>query len=453
MECWSPTRREHEALTDVGPYPVRMPPCTATWPRPSLPAAGGRFPPWGGCVLAIVVVACSVVSLPARAIGFDAALAAAGSAPRVGGARSVLQARERLDAQLPSATGNPEMTLAPGVGTPGPGLALQLSIAQSWSLDGLAAARRRAAAAEREVLAAEVRVRLLQQRQDVAEAWLNLWTAQAIHDGVKRELTLAEAFVQAVEKAVARGAALQPDVEEARLFAAEVALRVVQAEGLVHVTALRLARTMGRTPEPLPVADGPLPSPRLPKADGWQALAKQGDHLPEATRRRLEAEAARRRAKEASAGHGSQMTLGGSLQRDADGTLAVFGLVGVRWSSLDRGQRSAAVAAAEIANQDAEVQQQSLDAAHALAAAWHEVEHAREEEGLVNERLVPIAEAQVQLRERAQARGVGTVFEVLRARRQRLEAQRQQVEAQGVRVAAEVRAWLLAAEIASGETR
>ena len=106
-----------------------------------------------------------------------------------------------------------------------------------------------------------------------------------------------------------------------------------------------------------------------------------------------------------------------------------------------------AVASEQAARAEGEAAQASHEGAHALAMAWHEVAHSREREAVLRLKIVPAVEELVRLREEAFARGAATVFEVLRARRDRSEANRRLTEAETDRRWAEIKAWLLHAAL------
>ena len=384
------------------------------------------------------------------ALGFDEALTASTNTPGIEGARQALRVRTDQDGQISAATGNPEITIAPGMAvTGGVGPELQLGAQQSWNLAGLGQARRGAAKREREVMAVEVRARALNQRLVAGHAWLALWTAQQMLAQAQRELVLAQEFETTVARAAARGQTTMADAADAKAWRGEVAQRAVRLEGDQHDLAVLLAHEVGRAPEPLPTADGAPPEPGLPDSAEWQRAAANVQKLPEVVLRRLEVAAQKARTVEAEAMHGSAFSLGAALQRDSAGRVVVAGTFGLRWSAFDKGQRLTAQAAAETERARADETQASLDAAHRLAMAWHEVEHTREEEAVLRDVLAPAVAEALRLRTLAFARGAATVFDVLRSRRDALEAVRRLTEIRGARTWAEIKAWMLYAELVS----
>lgn len=398
----------------------------------------------GGVRHLIVLFACALWPWPAAALTFDEALRLSTEAPRLRGLQAALAERERLDAQLPGATGNPEIMLMPGVGI-GAGPIWQATVEQSWNLAGLASARRQAAAGERTALAAEWRAKALEQRLDVAAAWLQLWSAQQQLTAAKSALTTARQWTATLERAAARGAQTVADVAEGRLASAEAELLVVTLEGDVHDRAVALARATALPAGQLPEATGEPPRPQLPDAAAWRAWLARAAELPSAVAAQLQAAAERARALETTASLGSALVLGAQAQHDPQGATALLATVGVRWAALDRGERQRAQLAESTRKAEAEVAHAQLEAGHQLAAAWHEVEHQREREQVLCKTLLTVADELLAARQRQFERGGATVFEVLRARQARLDAERRCLESTGQRAWAEVRAWQLLA--------
>ena len=397
----------------------------------------------------VVAIAVFLLATPARSLDFDAAIGLAPNQPQLAGLQAAQQLRRELDATLPTLSGNPEVALGPGVGVgpAGSGPALQLALAQSWNLGGLPAARRQAAAAERAALAAQWRAQHLQARLAAARAWLQTAEAQALLLAAEAELDLAKQLQQLSQKAAARGVVTAADAAEAAAFAGEVELRAVFYEGEVHDRSADLARLCALPPEPLPEASGAPPTVLLPSAAAWRELVARAGELPAAAQRQLQAQAEAARATETRALHASSLQVGVAATRDSQGELQAFATLGLRWSLFDSGQRVAAVAAEQQAHATGEAAQARHDAAHLLAQAWHEVEHSREREAVLRVTIHPAVVELVRLREQAFQRGAATVFEVLRARRERSEAFRRLTEATTDRLWAEIQAWLLAAAL------
>ena len=395
------------------------------------------------------LLATLLLAPPAHALDFDAAIGLTSHLPQLQAAQKALQIRTDLDRALPAVSGNPEAMLGPGIGfgPSGTGPAVQLMLAQSWNLGNLGQTREDAARAERAVLLADVRARQLRLKLDAAHAWLQVAEAQKLLQAAQAEQGLAAALQAVTQKAAQHGALTAADAAEARAFTGEAELRAVFYEGEVHDRAAELARQCALPPDPLPQATGQPPQVTLPDPAQWQQLVAQSAALPEARTRQLQADAERARMAETRAMHASTLQLGGLLQRDAAGDMQALATVGIRWAAFDSGQRATAVASEQAARAEGEAAQASHEGAHALAMAWHEVAHSREREAVLRLKIVPAVEELVRLREEAFARGAATVFEVLRARRDRSEANQRLTEAETDRLWAEIKAWLLHAAL------
>ncbi|MBI5609841.1 MAG: TolC family protein [Deltaproteobacteria bacterium] len=380
----------------------------------------------------------------ATAIGFDQALLAAAGAPAVQAIEAALAARQQGDKHIARQPYNPELSAAAGPSLPGPGVSLLLGAAQSWSLADLGQVRRQAADRERSVLANAVRQQLLQANLEVAEAWIRTRSAQDQLQLAETEAQTAVELANAVTHAAARGAVLAADAAEAKWFAAEARLLVLSLEGQLRDAAGQLARTAKVAPEPPPRADGALPRPQVPADAGtWRQRSAGVAQLPEVETLRLQAIADRARAAEVAATHGSSAAFGGQLQVDPSGALAVLATVGLRWSAFDRGERAQAREVEAAARSEGESRAAAHRLEHELAVMWHDIEHTRETEALLASEVLPAVDALVQARQAALARGAGTVVDLIRVRRARIEVLRRLAQVRGERLWAEVRGWLL----------
>ncbi len=396
------------------------------------------------------ILATFLLLLPtAHALDFAGAIGLTPSLPQFQAAQNALKIRVDLDRSLPSVSGNPEATLSPGIGfgPSGTGPALQLALVQSWNLGDLRQTREDAARTERAALTADVRARQLRLKLDAARAWLQLAEAQKLLQAALAEQVLAAELQQMTQKAAQRGALTMADAAEARAFTGEAELRAVFYEGEVHDRAAELARQCALPPTPLPEATGQPPAVTLPDEAQWLQIVARAAEMPEARTRQLQADAERARMAEMRAMHASTLQIGGLFQRDAAGDMQALATVGIRWAAFDHGQRATAVAAEQTARAEGEAAQANHDGAHLLAMAWHEVEHSREREAVLRQKIMPAVEDLVRLREQAFSRGAATVFEVLRARRDRSEANRRLTEAETERLWAEIKAWLLHAAL------
>lgn len=386
-------------------------------------------------------------ALPGLAVTFDQALLAAANAPRLRGLEQAAEVRAQLDKQLPKMSGNPELAVAMGPGGPQLGPSIQLNAAQSWNLADLGAKRAGAAAAERELLGAELRLQLLQAQLLAAQAWIGLKVASESLQLAEQEARLAAELADVATRSAARGVALQADAAEALAWAAEARLAALALEGRMREAAAELAKQAVLQPRPIAKADGPWPSPPLPEPAAWRVQVQALASAPQAVQWRLLAQAERLRGAEAEAAQASSISLGGQFQRDSDGTWAVFATAAVRWSAFDRGQRAHAQAAEAVEKDLGQAKQAELEAALALDAAEHEVEHARETSNMLEKSLIPALQTLVATRQEAFRRGAGSVADLLRARRSLLEAQRRRASASGDRAWAEVKAWMMLATL------
>ncbi len=397
--------------------------------------------------LGVASLAWIVAPAPARAVTFDQALLSAARAPQLRGLQQAAEVRARQDKQLPSMSGNPEFAAALGPGGPTLGPSVQLNAAQSWNLGDLGPSRARAAAAERDLLGAELRLELLRTQLLAAQAWIGLRVAAQARALADQEAQLATDLADAVTRSAARGTALQADAAEALAWAAEARLAALSLEGRVREAAAELATQAVLQPRPVPTAEGAWPSPQLPSAAAWRAQVQAVATAPAAVQWRLLAQADRLRGAEAEAAQASSLSLGGQFQRDSDGTWAVFATAGLRWSAFDRGQRAKAVAAEAVEKNLGQALQAEHQAAVELDVAEHEVEYTRETLAMLEKSLIPALQSLVAARQEAYRRGTGSLVDLLRARRGLLEAQRRHAGASGDRAWAEVKAWMLLATL------
>src|SRR5690606_39064582 len=125
------------------------------------------------------------------------------------------------------------------------GFELQTTITQGWNLEGHGKARRAAATAETEVLAADARAQALERRFGAANAWIRLKGAEQRLGLARSELELAELLVATLELGLESGVVTRLDLAEAQASAAEAATGVVELAGEVHDLGLALARESG----------------------------------------------------------------------------------------------------------------------------------------------------------------------------------------------------------------
>lgn len=378
----------------------------------------------------------------AIALDFEAAQAAALASPALRAARAALAVRQRLDRELPAQSGNPELTATVGPAVPGPVVSVAVGAAQTFNLGGLPAARARAAEAERAAMTGELRVLQAEARLGAAAAWIAAWTARDLQRVASAEAAVAADLADAATRAAGRAALTAGDAAEARLYAAEARVAVAGHVAAARAAASALASACALPAEPPPAADGPLPPAPAGSAD--PAL----DRWPAAAAARLAALAERARAAETAAAAASLVAVGGQLQLDPNGNFAALATFGLRWALFDRGQRATASAAATVERQAGVADAAHADAQRTLATARALATAAAQVEAEIRDQALPAARALVAARQLAFARGAGTTFELLRARRALLDMERRAVAAAGDRAWA---AWRLAILLAAAE--
>jgi len=266
---------------------------------------------------------------------------------------------------------------------------------------------------------------------------------------VTEEVRAASALLEMVRAMRRAGESTAAEEAEARAHLAEVSLHAVDLEGVAFEAGLSLARRLGRDTG-RPVATGGVPpSPELPDRTLRAALAERVGSLPAVRTARLTSLAARARgAEERVVQGGAALTFGASYRRESPNADIGFLVAGVTLPVHDLASRQEAVARGEAAEAAARADQARIDARVDLAEAWHEVEHTREVEATIRDDLLPAVDALVRRREALLRAGELTLRPVLRARERRAMARDRLATAEGARRWAEIRAWLLYAELA-----
>ncbi len=408
--------------------------------------------------LAIVIVGPSRAT--AEKVTFDEAISIAAKAPSVLPPAHELEVRKAKDQALPSNRGPLTIRLAPGrrfFPSEEAGTEVSVGIMQGWNLGDLAGRSRKAARAERAVLAARVRARMLASKIDVAGRWFQLFEAESVLVLARDELAVIADLDRA--NARAKKAGLTTSVAEAEAKAALAEARRLERflEGERVKAALALSVAMGGEPDAGLRAQGPLPEPRLPSPAEIAKLAKRVEQLPQVALLRLQSTAASARAAESRAGNGRRLGFGVSAQRESTGSTLVFGNLQLSFSGANTGQRQQAKSHALARRQLLEADRVAKGLRAEMAGAVHELEHSEEVWTLVFNELQPASEELLRRRSRELELGEGTVIEVLRARARLLSAKRLAVEADVERRWAQVHIWLLLAEIlvadAEGEAK
>ncbi len=389
-------------------------------------------------------------SFAADAVTFDEALAVAPSAPGARAAARALTARRAGDEDIGGTAGPLTLTVNPGYRfTPDTerGLEGQVAVAQGWNLADLTGARRRAAAAERRVLSAEVRAAALSSRLGAARRWVDLRALEELLILAEQQLELAERSEQFMARAAEEGIRTAMDAAQARAYRAEIERARFELSTSLYRAGVELAVAMGRTsPAPLRTT-GASPRPALPELTSLDAYVTRVHQLPEAAALRLSATAARAREAEESAAYGSLLSAGVQLQREPPAAYTALGIFSLALAPFDRGQRQRSLARADAESLEARAAQAQLEARASLSQTLHDLRAARERrERIGRDWLVAAEELTIRL-ERAVAVGEATVYELLEARRRQIEVQQLLVRAGADVLWAEIRLWLMIAEL------
>src|SRR5512132_3330327 len=215
--------------------------------------------------LLLVLSAAAAAAPDAGGLTFDEALGLAEHVPSVEAGRTAVGAQRDVAGSISSQTANPELRLEPGYrlsSSSGSTTRFEgtVGIAQSWSLAGLGARRREAALGEGDQLEAEVRAAALARRLSAAQAWIDLWAAQATLVEARHELALAADLADRTERAAAHALITRAEAADAITYRAEARLLAISADGEVTDVGYRLARETARPPTAL-LATGELPLP------------------------------------------------------------------------------------------------------------------------------------------------------------------------------------------------
>ncbi|WP_245529868.1 TolC family protein [Anaeromyxobacter dehalogenans] len=381
------------------------------------------------------------------AITFDEALGLAAEAPSVAGAERAVSVKSEGNSKIGLLTSNPSLVLQPGFSTrdANPRLEGEVALTQSFNLAGLSGNRRKAARTEEQQLRDEARAVALSRRLDAAQAWLDMWAAEAAFQLSREELGLAMELAARTRRAAEAAALTRADAADADAYEAEARLASLSVEGEVTDLGFRLAEMVGRA-TPLPMTtSGELPMATVPERAAWPALIARAAALPAARAEKLAAEADRARASEARSARGLDLQLGARAQRDSTGNDVLYGIVGFTFPVFERGHREAATFDAAAARRAGEAEDASRRAVTELARAFHEVEHTGEVLDALEKTLVPAAAESARLREAAMRAGDATVVEVLVARRSAAAARARELRARAAHAWARAKVAMLVA--------
>jgi len=394
---------------------------------------------------------------PGTPVTFDQALGLAARAPAVLGAEAAVDEQRRVGQSVSSMMANPTLTVQPGAAKDplddqwkffG-----ETTLMQSWNLSGLPGNRKASVAADGAVLGAEARSAALSHRLAAAQAWMELWAAQQSLADALQESELAHEFSSRMAHAAAAAAFTRAEAADAATYAAEAHVLAIAAEGEVVDRGFQLAVSIGQGAERALVASGPLPSPPAPLRSDWPALLEAAGKLPPVVARKLTGDAERARELELRSARGWGLGTGVKGTRDYLSAWGVQAVLEVSVPLFDRGEREAAAQAAAALRSDGEHREAQEVAATELTRALHEVEHTGEVLAAVETELLPAAAEGARVREASMQAGETTVLEVLVARRAWAAARARRTRALASHAWAQVKVWMLLADLTLGGTK
>jgi outer membrane protein TolC len=323
----------------------------------------------------------------------------------------------------------------------------QVQVGHSWNLAGLADARRHSARDERAALSARARAAALARQLEAAYAWITLRRTESLLAIVHDVAAVARTVADRTGIAASRGVLTEADRAEAEAFAAEADALVLAGEGARVAAQLALARAMGTGEAASLAAVGALPSPSVPEPEQIELALRDVEHRPRVIAARLAATAIRARDAEISAERGARLDADLIVYRESPAGLMIFPQIGVVLPFADMAARERSVIAEEATIADGSAEAMHADALREAHEVAHEVEHARATMSLLQGSLVPALERLATLRRRQLEVSETTVMIALEAERRLLRARAEMATAEADRTWAEVRAWLLLAEL------
>ncbi len=411
-----------------------------------------------GALAAFLLLSRALAAPPAPEVAptvtFDQAIGLASRAPAVAGAEAAAVEQRRVGDAVSSLIANPTLTLQPGAAKdPLDGrwnYMGEATIVQGWNLSGLPGNRQASIRTEGEQLGAEARAAALSHRLGAAQAWTELWAAQQSLADAMQEYELARDFSARMARAAQAAAYTRAEAADAATYAAEAHVQAIAADGEVTDRGFQLAVAMGQQAEIPLVAAGPLPRPPAPTRTDWPALLEAAGRLPAVAARKLAGDADRAREAELRSAKGWGFGTGVKGTRDYLGTWGAQAVLEFSFPLFDRGEREAAPAAAAAARAAGEFQEARAVAATEIARALHEVEHSGETLEAIEKELVPAAALAAQSREASMRAGETTVLEVLVARRAWAAARQKRTRALAIHSWAQVKVWMLVADMTPG---
>ncbi len=166
--------------------------------------------------------------------------------------------------------------------------------------------------------------------------------------------------------------------------------------------------------------------------------------------RKLVGDAERARGLELRSARGWGLGTGVKGTRDYLATWGVQAVLELSVPLFDRGEREAAAQAAAALRSDGEHREAMQASATELTRALHEVEHTGEVLAAVETELLPAAAEGARVREASMRAGETTVLEVLVARRSWAAARARRTRALASHAWAQVKVWMLLADLTLG---
>ncbi len=386
-----------------------------------------------------------------RPVTFDEAIGLTSDAPEVRAMEDALEARRVGDDRISDTTEHSRAYVMPGfraLSEQDRGFEGQVQIGHSWNLSGLADARRHTASEERDALSARARAAALGRRVEAAFAWVALRRAEVELTIVDEVARVAHDLADHTAIAVRRGVLTGVDGADAEAFAAEADALSLAAEGVRVLAQLALARAMGTGDAGSLSAAGAAPAPSVPDPIAIERALRDVEHRPRVVAARLAAIAIRARDAELVAASGTRLDADLMVYRESPAGLIIFPQLGLSFPTADLAARDRSIVEEEATLADGTAEAAHADALREAYEVAHEVEHSRATFTLISTSLVPAVERLASLRVRQLEVGETTVLAALDAQRRLLRARAELAAAEADRTWAEVRAWLLLAELA-----
>ncbi len=389
-------------------------------------------------------------------VSFDQALGLAAEAPAVVGAEAAVAEQRRVGDSVSSMVANPTLTVQPG--TAKDPLDDQwkylgeATLMQTWNLSGLPGNRKASLRAEGGAASSPRGPRDRALPPACCGSGLDGAVGRTAVAG--RRPAGSRSWPRSSRCAWPRPlrprAFTRAEAADAATYAAEAHVLAIAAEGEVVDRGFQLAVAMGQDAERPVIASGPLPSPPAPARADWPALVEAAGKLPAVVARKLAGDAERARELEVRSGRGWGLGTGVKGTRDYLGTWGVQAVLEVSMPIFDQGAREAAPQASAAVRSDGEHREALAAAATELSRSLHEMEHTGEVLVAVEKELFPAATASAQAREASMRAGETTVLEVLVARRALAAARAKRTRALASHAWAQVKVWMLLADLTPG---